>query len=599
MSLLRNLAGGLRGLFRKAQVEREMDEELRGYLDTAVNEKMRRGMSREETMRAARIEMGGAESVKEQVRAVSWESLVETLWQDLEFGLRLLRFNPAFAAAAILSLALGIGANTAIFQLLDAVRLRTLPVKNPQELAGIAIDHRKGASGHFTSRYSDLTYAMWQQIRLQQQGFSNIFAWGPTHFNTSPAGEVHDVEGLWVSGEFFQTLGVEPALGSLLLPSDDQQECGSAGAILSYSYWQREYGGQRDVIGRKLTISRHPFPIIGVSAPGFYGVEVGRSFDVAVPLCAEPVIEGDDSQLKSRIGWWLAALGRLKSGWSVERAAAQLRAISPGIFQAALPTEFNASNAKHFLEYKLGASPAGSGISDLRQQFEDPLWLLLGLAGLVLLIASANLANLLLARASAREKEMGMRMAMGASRARLMRQLLAESLLLAAIGAAFGALLARNASEVLVVSLSTQHDPLFFDIGMDWRVLGFTTALAVLTCILFGVAPALRATSVAPSAVLKGSGSGGTQGLSRFDLRRILVVSQIALSLTLLVGALLFARRLNNLARLDPGFRRDGILIADIDFTARHLPKEGRVAFSDELLRRVRAIPRVEAAATA
>src|SRR5438132_555976 len=231
MSLLRNLIGGLRELFRKEQVEREMDEELRGYLDAAVNEKLRRGMSRDEALRAARIEMGGTESVKEQIRAASGESVIESLWQDLKFGLRLLRFSPVFAGAAILSLALGIGANTAIFQLLDAVRLRTLPVKNPQELAGIGIDHRKGASGHFTSRYSDLTYAMWQQIRLQQRGFSNIFAWGPTHFNTSPAGEVHNVQGLWVSGEFFQTLGVEPALGSLLLASADQQECPSAGAI--------------------------------------------------------------------------------------------------------------------------------------------------------------------------------------------------------------------------------------------------------------------------------------------------------------------------------------------------------------------------------
>src|SRR5712692_2122511 len=599
MSLLRNLVGGLRGLFRKEHVEREMDEELRGYLDATVNEKMRRGMSRQEAERVARIEMGGAENVKEQVRAATWESVVDTLWQDLKFSLRLLRLNPGFAAAAILSLALGIGANTAIFQLLDAVRLRTLPVKNPQELARVAIDHRNSASGHFTSRYSDLTFAMWEQIRAQQQSFSNIFAWGPTQFNTSAAGEVHNVQGLWVSGEFFQTLGVEPAFGSLLLPSDNQQECASAGAILSYSYWQQEYGGQRDVLGRKLTISRHPFPIVGVAARDFYGVEVGRSFDVALPLCAEPLINGEDSQLKSRIGWWLSVMGRLKADWSVERAAAQLQAISPGLFQATLPPEFNASNAKILLQYKLGVSPAGSGISDLRQQYEDPLWLLLALAGLVLLIASANLANLLLARASAREKEMGMRMAVGASRSRLMRQLLAESLMLAAIGAALGALLARTASQVLVASLSTQHDPLFVDIGMDWRVLGFTTALAVLTCILFGLAPALRATGATPGAVLKESGRGTTQGRSRFGLRRVLVVSQIALSLTLLVGALLFSRSLNNLAKLDPGFRRDGILVADIDFTARHLPKEARLAFSDELLRRVRALPGVDAAATA
>src|SRR6202171_1770184 len=216
MSFLRNLAGGLRGLFRKEHVEREMDEELGGYLDAAVNEKMRRGMSREEAMRTARIEMGGAESVKEEVRAVSWESLIETLWQDLKFGLRLLRFNPAFAAAAILSLALGIGANTAIFQLLDAVRLRTLPVKNPQEIARISIDNRHGASRDFTTRYSDLTYPMWVEIHAQQQAFSNLFAWSPTQFNIAPSGEVHNVQGLWVSGEFFQTLGLESILGRFL-----------------------------------------------------------------------------------------------------------------------------------------------------------------------------------------------------------------------------------------------------------------------------------------------------------------------------------------------------------------------------------------------
>src|SRR5437667_2049700 len=190
---------------------------------------------------------------------------MHTVLQDVRYGWRMLCKSPSFTAIAILSLALGIGANTAIFQLLDAVRLRTLPVKNPQELARVAIDHRDSASGTFSNRYSDLTYAMWEQIHTQQQGFSGIFAWGPTQFNISPAGEVHNVQGLWVSGEFFQTLGVEPALGSLLLPSDDQHECASAGAILSYSYWQREYGGQRDVLVRKLSISLHTFPILGVA----------------------------------------------------------------------------------------------------------------------------------------------------------------------------------------------------------------------------------------------------------------------------------------------------------------------------------------------
>lgn len=599
MSWLRNFAGGLRGLFRKEQVEREMDEEWRGYLDAAVSEKMRRGISREEALRAAQIEMGGAESVKEQVRAVSWESLLETLWQDLKFGLRLLRLNPAFAAAAILSLALGIGANTAIFQLLDAVRLRTLPVKHPEQLVKINIDHRNGASGHFTSRYPDLTYGQWEQIRAQQQAFSSVFAWGPKLFNISPGGEVHNVQGLWVSGEFFQTLGVEPLLGRLLTPADDRLGCNSAGAVISYSFWKHEYAGENSVIGRTLTISRHPFEIIGVTPPDFYGVEIGRYFDVAVPLCAEPSVSGEDSQLHQAIGWWLTAMGRLKPGWSMEQAATHLRTISPGIFEATLPPTFNPEQAKRYLGYKLGAFPGDSGSSELRRDFENPLWFLLALAGLVLLIASANLANLMLARASAREKEMGMRMAVGASRGRLIRQLLAESLLLAGIGAGLGALLARNLSQILVASLSTQNDPVFVELGTDWRVLGFTAALAGLTCILFGLAPAWRATSVAPGVVLKESGRSATGGRSAFGLRRILVVSQIALSLMLLVGALLFARSLNNLATLDTGFRQDGILVTDVDFTTLHLSNERRLDFSKELLSRARAIPGVDSAAIA
>src|SRR6266404_783925 len=223
MSLLRNLAGGLRGLFRKAQVEREMDEELRGYLDTAVNDKMRRGMTRDEALRAARIEMGGAESVKEQIRAVSWESLIQTVWQDLKFGFRLLRFNTGFAAAAILSLALGIGANTAIFQLLDAVRLRTLPVKNPQELAEVKIADFNWGSGNFSSRHPEITNPMWELIRKQQQAFSGIFAWSNETFNLARGGQARNAEGLWVSGDSFNVLGVPPILGRVFTAADDRR----------------------------------------------------------------------------------------------------------------------------------------------------------------------------------------------------------------------------------------------------------------------------------------------------------------------------------------------------------------------------------------
>lgn len=598
MAAWKNFSAGIRGIFGKRKFEQELDEDLRDFLDKSITEKMRSGMTREEAHRAARMEMGGVEAVKENVRSVGWETHLETLWNDLRFGARLLRFNPVFAGAAILSLALGIGANTAIFQLLDAVRLRTLPVKNPQELVSVRIDQRHGMSGRTGGRYPELTYAMWEQIRGQQQGLSGIFAFSPTEFNIAPSGEIHNVQALWVSGEFFETLGVEPALGRLLTLADDKPSCASSGVVISNSFWQHEYGGDRTVVGRSLKIGRHPFQIIGVTPAGFYGVEMGRYFDIAAPLCAEPVVDGtEDAMLPKRDGWWLAAMGRLNPGWTTERASAQLRTISPGLFEATLPPDFNPEQAKRFLAYRLGAFPADTGVSDLRDDYENPLWLMLGLAALVLIIASANLANLLLARASVREKEMGMRMAVGASRWRLIRQLLAESLLLAGIGAFLGALLARSLSQVLVASLSTQSNPLFVDLGTDWRVLGFTISLAFLTCILFGLAPALRATNVTPSLVLKESGRGTTDGRSRFGLRRILVVSQIALSLTLLVGALLFARSLGKLASVDAGFQRDGILAADIDFTTLNLPLGQRISFAKELLDRVRAIPGVDSAA--
>ena len=599
MSLLRNLQGGLRGLFRKEQVEREMDEELRAYLDAAATEKMRRGMSREEAQRAARIELGGAESVKQQVRAASWETLLETLWQDLKFAVRLLRFNPAFAAAAILSLALGIGANTAIFQLLDAIRMRTLPVNNPHQLGEIRIGERHGATGSFVTRYPKLTNPQWEQIRAQQQGFSGMFAWGPTTFNISPGGEVHNVQGLWVSGEFFDVLGIEPERGRLLSPQDDRPGCASPGVVISHAFWQREFGGDASVLGRKITIERHPFEVIGVTPPSFYGVEVGRNFDLAVPLCVEPIIRSEFTVLNRRDGWWLTAMGRLKPGWTFEKASAQARAISPGIFEATLPAEFDAGDAKHYLDYKLGVFPADTGVSELRSTYENPLWLMLGLAALVLLIASANLANLMLARASAREREIAMRMAVGATRGRLIRQLLAESLLLGLSGAFFGALLASGLTQFLVASISTSNQPLFVDLALDWRMLGFTTAITLLTCALFGLTPALRATQVAPGAVLKSSSRSATSGPARFGLRRVLVVSQIAMSLMLVVGAILFLRSLQKLATLDAGFTQDGVLEMDLDLTSLQLPVSRRADFKRQLLDQVRAIPGVESAAEA
>jgi predicted permease len=518
---------------------------------------------------------------------------VAALWQDLRYGVRLLRLNPGFAAVAILSLALGIGANTAIFQLVNAIRLRTLPVQNPQELAVVRIQDRSWASGNFSSRYSALTNPQWEQIREKQQGFSKILAWSPQQMNLSVGGEARYAQVIWVSGEFFNVLGVQPFAGRLLGPEDDHKGCGAVGAVISYSFWQREYGGEQNTLGRTLTLEGHPFPIIGVTPPEFFGVEVGRKYDVAIPICSEPVINGEYTKLDQRSSWWLASIGRMKPGWTLAQATAQLEAISPAVMKETTPPSYDAEGVKHYSAYKLGAFPADSGFSQLRREYSTPLWMLLAIAGLVLVIACANLANLMLARASAREKEIAVRLAVGATRGRLIRQLLSESLLLAGLGAALGALLARGLSTFLISFLSTQSDPLFVNLGTDWRVLGFTAGLAMATCVLFGLAPAVRATGVAPGAVLKAAGRGLTAGRDRFGLRRALVVAQVALSLVLLVGALLFVRSLRNLTTLDAGFQRDGIMVLDVDFTSLKISKERRQGFKQEVREHLSAIPGV------
>ena len=524
-----------------------------------------------------------------------WE---DEMFQDLRFGVRMLLKNKSFTVVAILSLSLGIGANTAIFQLLDAVRLRTLPVKAPQELAEVRMADMKGARGGLSSRSSSVTNPIWEQIRERQQAFSGIFAWGTDSVNLAPGGEVRPARLLWVSGDFFHTLGVRAALGRSFTTTDDSRGCGAPGLILSHGFWQREYGGDANIIGRKLALGEHSFEIIGVTPANFFGMEVGRSFDMALPICAIPLVRGNDNFLSSRI-WWLTVTGRLKPGWSLEQANAEMQAISPGLFEAALPANYPPASVKDFLGSRLIAVPAGSGVSQLRENYEQPLWLMLGIAGLVLLIACANLANLLLARASAREREIAVRQALGASRARLVRQLLVESLLLAAVGAALGAWLAQELSRLLVAFLSTSNDPVFLDLAPDWRVLGFTAGLAVLTCLLFGLLPAIRATRMEPGAVLKSGGHGMTAGRERFSLRQALVVAQVALSLVLVAGALLFSRSLGNLLTVDAGFRPEGVLAANVSFNRLNLLPERFPAFKDELLDRVRAIPGVEAAAIA
>jgi predicted permease len=521
-----------------------------------------------------------------------WE---DEVFQDLRFGVRMLLKNKSFTTVAILSLALGIGANTAIFQLIDAVRLRTLPVKAPHELTEVRMADMKGARGGLSERPS-VTNPIWEQIRDRQQAFSGIFAWGSDSANLATGGEVRPARMLYASGDFFNTLGVQPALGRVFTTAEDQRGCGAPGLVISHAFWRSEFGGDANVVGHRLTLADHPFEIIGVTPANFFGMEVGRSFDVALPICAIPIVRGNDRFLSGTI-WWLTVTGRLKPGWSLEQATAHTQAISPGLFEAALPANYPAASVKDYLGSRLIAVPAGSGVSELREKYAQSLWLLLAIAGLVLLVACANLANLLLARASAREREIAVRQALGASRARLIRQLLVESLLLAAVGAALGAGLAQTLSRFLVAFLNTTANPVFLDLVPDWRVLGFAAGLTVLTSLLFGLAPAIRATRREPAAAMKAGGRGMTASRERFSLQRVLVVAQVALSLVLVAGALLFSRSLGKLLTVDTGFQQEGVLTASVSFQRLNLPPDRNPAFKDELVDRLRTIPGVESAA--
>ena len=581
----------LRSLFRRAQVDQELDEELRYHLERQTEENIAKGMTPEEARYAALRALGGIEQRKEECRDMRRVNLIENTLQDLRYAGRTLRRSPVFTAVAILSLALGIGANTAIFQLLDAVRLRSLPVAKPQELAEVRVSGGHPPAGISRGINSEITNPLWERIREHQEAFSGIFAWGDGEFAVGQGAEARRVNGLWVSGDFFSALGVAPIRGRLFTAADDRRGCGPEGVVISHAFWQGYFGGQDSAIGNTLAVGEKTFTVIGVTPPEFFGLEVGKSFDVALPICSRAgVLDRSDF-------WWLVVMGRLKPGWTLARASESLNIISPGLFEATAPPGYDAYHIELYKKARLMASPAGLGVSRWRRSYETSLWLLLGITGLVLLIACANIANLMLARASARGREIAMRVALGASRGRLIRQMLSESMLLAGAGAGLGAGLAQFLSRSLISFLTTEGDSLQLDLSPDWRLLAFTTSVAVLTCVIFGFVPALRASQIEPGAAMKAGGRGLTQR-ERFSFQRFFVIGQIAVSLALLVGALLFVRSFRNLISLDAGFRQNGILFAYADFPRLRLPADRILAFQSNLLEQIRSIRQVESAAT-
>jgi predicted permease len=329
---------------------------------------------------------------------------LETLLQDVRYGARMLRKNPAFTAVAVITLALGIGANTAIFSLLDSVVLRFLPVEKPEQL--VQITRRGPEFGH--QGVPSFTNPIWEQVRDQQDVFCGALAFGSQEFDLAQGGEAHYAKGLWVSGDFLPTLGVRPAAGRLITTADDQRGC-SGVAVLSYSFWQDHFGGAASAVGSTISLDNHTYPIIGVAAPAFYGVEVGSKFDVALPLCATAIFDGARPRLDHRSWWWLSILGRVKPGISPTQLRARLELISPRVFAATVPPNWDVASQRNYRKWVLTSAPVSTGTSSLRRQFEHPLQILMGVVGIVLLIACANIAGLMLARAAARQPRLARR----------------------------------------------------------------------------------------------------------------------------------------------------------------------------------------------
>ena len=553
-----------RNAFRPEPLDESLDSEFEFHLAETIDRLMAEGIPEKEARRQARRRLGNYTVQKERTRDMDVAGWLEAMRADFAFGLRQLKLNPGFAAVAVLSLALGIGANTAIFQLLDAIRLRGLPVKDPSQLVTIKRGKDFFTSGWYASRNEAYTYAQMDALQRHQQAFSGMLTFWPRRLNLSAAGRSRYAEALLVSPNFLDVLGVTPLAGKGFSPEDDKIACSSGTVVLSYAFWQREFGGNLNAIGKNISLGGHRFPIGGITPPSFFGVEPGQRFDVALPLCADNVLAKDGKgRASNKTAWWLTPIGRLKPGWSLERASAHVRNLSPAIFRETLPEEYRPEEVKSYLKNKFTAVSASAGVSELRGRYENPLWILMAITGSVLLIACANLANLLLARATAREREIAVRQALGASRGRVIMQLLSESLLLAVTGAVMGLCLAQILSRTLVMFLNTARNTVAVQLGLDWRVFGFLAGLAFVTCVLFGLAPAIRASGGTPVTAMRGARTS-TASRERNGLRRLLVIAQVALSLVLLVAALLFSRSLQKLLATNLGFDSHNVLLASV-----------------------------------
>jgi predicted permease len=573
--------------FRLGALHRELDEELRHHLESRVRDLERSGMGvKADRTEAARM-LGNITLEKERMRDMDIAGWLETIFKDLRYAVRQLLRNPGFTVVAVASLALGIGANTAIFSVLNAALLKSLPVRNPEQLVMLTDPNQAGVwTGTSHGERGLLTYTEFAQLRDHSTTLASLCA-SEASLNRwavrIAANSQEQAEGRLVSEEYFSTFGLEPAIGRFFTPNNGSNPGSDSYAVISYNYWQKRFGGSTAVLGTLIHLYNATVTVIGVAPPRFRGETVGQNPDIWLPMMMEPMVKPgrdwiheDLSKSLDKI-MWLQVFGRLKPGATLAQAQAEMNVLFHGIMETGYPATLSPQTRKDLLNQHLKLREARTGAFEGRSELSQQLLVLLIVAGLVLLIACANVANLLLARATARHKEVGIRLSIGAAKGRLIRQFLTESLLLSVVGGIAGVLVALGAGKLLLLLLSNPVDPIQLSTSFDWRVLAFTIGVTLLTGLLFGLAPAIRSACVDINESLKETSRGVTNSGRRLNFAKMLVAGQVALSLLLVVGAGLFLRTLWNLQSVSLGYPKEHSLLLRVDgLTAGY--KDARLA---------------------
>jgi predicted permease len=599
MSVVRLWVARVIGSIRTARGEREFADELEAHVQLEADEYVRRGLAPAEARRMALARSGGLEAAKDAARDQRGLPAIDQLAQDLRYAIRTLRRGPGFSLVVVAMLALGIGANTAIFSLIEAVVVRGLPVPHPEQLVAIGDPSLVNSTGEGSPHATLFSYPLYRDVRDRGGLFTGVLASGPTGrldvLADSAGAELEHPRGRFVSANYFSVLGV-PALRGHVFDGSEDQTAGSAPvATISYAYWTSRFHQDASVVGRSIVVDNSRMTIIGVTPPSFTGEVVGESTDLWLPASMHDVLQPNNRKLEKRKSSWLLLLGRLAPGATLEQARQELGPFIIRTIVANAPgragEEFLARNPRAYID------PGSRGFSEVRDTFQAPLFTLMIGVALLLCIICANVANLLLARAIARGREMAVRLALGAERGRLVRQLLTESALLAGLGATIGLLLAWWGSRALLV-LASDGSPIPLDLSLDPRVVAFTLTVSCAAVILFGLVPALRASRVDYASTLRANArtvTGGMPGGRRASLGNLLIGGQVALSVVLLVGAAMLTRSLHNVQSTDVGLDRDHLVMLDVDITARGYRRERLATLAHTMRERLVALPGVNA----